>query len=164
MFADQPIMKTLCYFSVGLPRTVCVLVIFTLDNIQDVLQQYIPQNTVAKFSPKCFLLLLWKISDQYYHPRSATNSARSFTFSTCQFWPMKRLLVSVKLTTFLTPYEHVLITCCPSFQVFRGSVFYFSLRKHPFLLALRHWGSFTRGNVCDSVTEIPYWWSKSMFT
>ena len=31
----------------------------------------------------------------------------------------------VKLTTFLAPYEHVLITCCLSFQVFRGSVFYF---------------------------------------
>ena len=39
-----------------------------------------------------------------------------------------------------------------------------SLRKHPFLLALRRWGRFARRNVCDSVTEIPYWWRKSMFT
>ena len=39
-----------------------------------------------------------------------------------------------------------------------------SLRKHPFLLALRRWGRFARRNVCDSETEIPYWWRKSMFT
>ena len=31
-----------------------------------------------------------------------------------------------------------------------------SLRKHPFLLALRPWGHFARRNVCDSATEIPY--------
>ena len=31
-----------------------------------------------------------------------------------------------------------------------------SLRKHPFLLTLRRWGRFTRRNVCDSATEIPY--------
>ena len=30
-----------------------------------------------------------------------------------------------------------------------------SLRKHPFLLALRRWGRFARRNVCDSATEIP---------
>ena len=35
-----------------------------------------------------------------------------------------------------------------------------SLRKHTFLLALRHWGRFARRNVCDSATEIPYWWRK----
>ena len=34
------------------------------------------------------------------------------------------------------------------------------LRKHPFLLALRHSGRFARRNVCDSATEIPYWWRK----
>ena len=39
-----------------------------------------------------------------------------------------------------------------------------SLRKHPFLLALRHWQRFARRNVCDSEAEIPYWWRKSMFT
>ena len=32
----------------------------------------------------------------------------------------------------------------------------FSLRKHPFLLALRRWGRFARRNVCDLATEIPY--------
>ena len=36
----------------------------------------------------------------------------------------------------------------------------FSLRKHPFLLALRRWGRFAGRNVCDSATEIPYWWRK----
>ena len=39
-----------------------------------------------------------------------------------------------------------------------------SLRKHPFLLALLRWGRFAPRNVCDSATEIPYWWRKSMFT
>ena len=39
-----------------------------------------------------------------------------------------------------------------------------SLRKHPFLLALRRWGRFARRNVCDSVTEIPYCWRNPMFT
>ena len=33
---------------------------------------------------------------------------------------------------------------------------YHSLRKHPFLLALRRWGRFSRSNVCASATEIPY--------
>ena len=64
--------NTQCYFSVGLPRTVCAFVRLILDNI---LEQYVPQNTVAKFYPNCFLLfllilsklLLWKISDQMYH-------------------------------------------------------------------------------------------------
>ena len=35
----------------------------------------------------------------------------------------------------------------------RGST---SLRKHPFLLALRRWGRFAGRNVCDSATENPY--------
>ena len=39
-----------------------------------------------------------------------------------------------------------------------------SLRKHPFLLALRRLGRFTRRNVCNSVAKIPYWWRNSMFT
>ena len=114
--------NTQCYFSVGLPRIVCAFVSLTLD---DILQQYVPRNTVAKFYPNCFLPLLWTISDQmisldYYHPWSATNSARSFTFQPVSFGQWN---VVVKLTTFLAPYEHVLITCCLSFQVFRGSVF-----------------------------------------
>ena len=36
-----------------------------------------------------------------------------------------RLVSVVKLMTFLVKYEHVLITCCISFQVFRRSVSYF---------------------------------------
>ena len=39
--------NTQCYFSVGLPRTVCAFLSLTLDNI---LQQYVPRNTVAKWS------------------------------------------------------------------------------------------------------------------
>ena len=39
-----------------------------------------------------------------------------------------------------------------------------SLRKHPFLLALRRLGRFTRRNVYNSVAKIPYWWRNSMFT
>ena len=79
--------NTQCYFSVGLPRIVCAFVSLTLD---DILQQYVPRNTVAKFYPNCFLPLLWTISDQmisldYYHPWSATNSARSFTFQPVSF-------------------------------------------------------------------------------
>ena len=35
-----------------------------------------------------------------------------------------------------------------------------SLRKHPFLLALRRWGRFAERNVCDSATEIPHLWRK----
>ena len=87
-FSDQSHCEnTQCYFSVGLPQTVCAFVSLILDNIR---QQYVPRNTVAKFYPKCFLLLLWKISDQmisldYYHPWSATNSARSFTFQPVSF-------------------------------------------------------------------------------
>ena len=32
----------------------------------------------------------------------------------------------------------------------------YSLRKHPFLLALRHGGRFAQTNVYNSATEIPY--------
>ena len=38
----------------------------------------------------------------------------------------------------------------------------YSLRKHPFLFALRRWGCFARRNVSDSVTEIPNWWPKNL--
>ena len=37
---------------------------------------------------------------------------------------------------------------------------YTSLEKQPFLLPLRCWGHFTRNDICDSATEIPYWWCK----
>ena len=60
-----------CYFSVGLPRTVCTFVSLTLDNI---LQQYVPQNTVAKFFPNFSLLL---ISLDYYHPSVLANETLS---------------------------------------------------------------------------------------
>ena len=41
---------------------------------------------------------------------------------------------------------------------------FFSLRKQPFLLALRRWGRFAQRNICDSATEIPYWWCKSIIS
>ena len=37
-----------------------------------------------------------------------------------------------------------------------GIEYFSSLRKHPFLLALRRCRRFARRNVCDSATEIPY--------
>ena len=37
-----------------------------------------------------------------------------------------------------------------------------SLRKHPFLLALRRWGRSARRNVCDSAAEIRYRCGKSI--
>ena len=64
---------TQCHFSVGLVRTLCAFVSLTIDNI---LQQYVPRNTVTKFYPNCFLLLLWKISDQMYHRISTILEAR----------------------------------------------------------------------------------------
>ena len=45
-------------------------------------------------------------------------------------------------------------------SVYWAQIFRDSLRKHPFLLALRRWGRFARRNVCDLATEIPYWWRK----
>ena len=37
----------------------------------------------------------------------------------------------------------------------RGGI---SLWKQPFLFTPRRWQCFARRNVCDSVSEIPYWW------
>ena len=79
--------------------------------------------------------------------------------------------------TLLWNHFHPLICCaifsaalCPC-QVLLGLLAYLavvlvqgSLRKHPFLLALRRCERFAQRNVCDSVAEIPYWWRKSMFT
>ena len=44
--------------------------------------------------------------------------------------------------------------------VFGFSITPYRLRKQPFLIAPRRWGRFARRNVCDSATEIPYWWRK----
>ena len=48
------------------------------------------------------------------------------------------------------------------FFVFTAVIFIWvsSLRKQPFLLVPRRWGRFARRIVCDSATEIPYWWRK----
>ena len=42
----------------------------------------------------------------------------------------------------------------------RGGVEENRLPPPPYLLALRHWERLARRNVCDSATEIPYWWRK----
>ena len=115
--------NTQYYFSVSLTRTAVCICKFNPRQHTSTIRSSKHRRQILF---NCFLLLFWKISDQmisldYYHPWS------SFHISTCQFWAMKRcrLVSVVKLTTFLAPYEHVLITCCLSFQVFRGSVFYF---------------------------------------
>ena len=122
--------NTQCYFSVGLPQTVCAFVRLILDNI---LQQYVPWNTVGKFYPNCLLLLLWKISDQMcpWTWEPSLNSWRILrVVSHFNLSVLANETLSVSLCreidkTFLTLYEHVLITCCLSFQVFHGSIFYF---------------------------------------
>ena len=55
--------------------------------------------------------------------------------------------------------ETIIPACTPQQPLLSNSV-QLSLRKHPFLLTLRWWGRFTWRNVCDSATEIPYWWRK----
>ena len=58
--------NTQCYFSVGLPRTVCAFVSLTLDNI---LQKCVPRNTVAKFYIQTASYCSHQmISLDYYHP------------------------------------------------------------------------------------------------
>ena len=117
----SPLWKHSVLFSVSLTRTAVCICKFNPRQHTSTIRSSKHRRQILF---NCFLLLLWKISDQmisldYYHPWS------SFHISTCQFWAMKRcrLVSVVKLTTFLAPYEHVLITCCLSFQVFRGSVF-----------------------------------------
>ena len=48
------------------------------------------------------------------------------------------------LLTSLTKDIHINIAC----------------ERQTFLLAHRHEGRFARRNLCDSTTEIPYWWRK----
>jgi len=55
--------------------------------------------------------------------------------------------------------EAVLLKCDKKHEgdtPFERYIYIASLRKHPFLLALRRWGRFARRNVCDLATEIPY--------
>ena len=66
--------------------------------------------------------------------------------------------------------KHDIITCTQLKHVFPSDVHTHDQmqkmvvssneRKHPFLLTLRRWGRFAQRNVCDSATEIPYWWRK----
>ena len=90
-----------------------------------------------------------------------TNFARTTNFKYTYFNRIVEMWNSIPLD----------IRLSPSLAVFRGTQRQFSenvcsdsLRKHPFLLALRRWGRFARRNVCDSAKEIPYWWRKSLFT
>ena len=99
-------MKTLSVILVRAYRErVCTFVSLTLDNI---LQQYVPRNTVAKFFPNCSLLL---ISLDYYDPSVLANETLSV--SICR--ETDNIFGAVQ-----TCLDHVL-----SFQVFRSSVFYF---------------------------------------
>lgn len=43
-------------------------------------------------------------------------------------------------------------------------IWWSSQQEHLFLLALSYWGHFTRRNVCDSLTEVPYWMKHLNFT
>ena len=49
-----------CYFTVGLPRTVCAFVSLTLDSI---LWQYVPRNFIQTASSRCFE----KFRIKWYH-------------------------------------------------------------------------------------------------
>ena len=99
-------MKTLCYFSVGLPRTVCAFVSLTLNNI---LQQYLPRNTVAKFYPNCFFSILRVVS----HFNLSVLANETVSVSLCR--EIDNVFGAVQ-----TCFDHAL-----SFQVFRGNVLYF---------------------------------------
>ena len=57
------------------------------------------------------------------------------------------------------PYKKHLISLAFSVRTVNSS-----LRKHPFLLALRCRGRFARRNVCDSAAEIQYWWRKPIIS
>ena len=60
--------------------------------------------------------------------------------------------------TNLTPVTYACMLLLPWCHIVSGTLA--SLRKQPFLLAPCHWDIFARRKVCDSVTEIPYWWHK----
>ena len=77
-----------CYFSVPTANSVCICK-FNPQQHTSIIRSSKHRRQILSNS-NCFLLLLWKISDQtisldYYHPRSATNSARSFTFQPVSF-------------------------------------------------------------------------------
>ena len=55
LWVRGPAIMKILSVSVGLPQTMSA-VSLTLHNT---LQQYVPRNTVAKFYPNCFFLLLW---------------------------------------------------------------------------------------------------------
>ena len=78
----------------------------------------------------------------------------------------KRHQKALTITTFLVIFAGIALKLKKSAQSFKrqscpgnsllNTVANNSLRKHPFLLALRRWGRFARRNVCDSATDILY--------
>ena len=143
------VVKCLGHFNGIVPSLVCILDVFWRNNMASVVD--IPlgnpwkwhfwdsknfQNVPRCLSPKKLVPLVWvpKLPTIHYQPAT---------------W---KLFDS------------------PGFEPIRnGEIFWMSnnvtetrvsLRKHPFLLALHRWGCFARRNVCNSATEIPYWWRK----
>ena len=93
--------------------------------------------------------------------QSTSNSRVSFSFCNCAKW-----ISWLRSRSVAAGHEEV----CGSDLSGKGSPSYkgglvtmvgcYSLRKHLFLLALRCEGHIARRNVCDSATEIPYWWHR----
>ena len=63
---------------------------------------------------------------------------------------------SQDLSMCVNSYESGNVFSNNAFHIFARYTGICSLRKHPFLLALRRLGRFARRNVCDSVAKIPY--------
>ena len=85
------------------------------------------------------------------------------------YWCIKPILVHIGITKPILNYfwmqsisfvqgGKTRLSCCPI--TFDSRLSPVSLRKQPFPPAPHRWGRFARRNVCDSRTEIPYWWRK----
>ena len=107
------------------------------------------------FKKKTFSVNFWCFIEGVDNPdASATACLRS---PTCELKGHEGKLmlkfIYVKTVLLLNAYMYFL-------PLPHRSYLRLSLRKHPFLHVPRRWGRFARRNVCDSVTEIPYWWFK----
>ena len=107
------------------------------------------------FKKKTFSVNFWCFIEGVDNPdASATACLRS---PTCELKGHEGKLmlkfIYVKTVLLLNAYMYFL-------PLPHRSYLRLSLRKHPFLHVPRRWGRFARRNVCDSATEIPYWWRK----
>ena len=143
------VVKCLGHFNGIVPSLVCILNVFWRNNMVSAVD--IPlgnpwkwhfwdsknfQNVPRCLSPKKLVPLVWVPKLPTIHYRPATWKL----FDSPGFEPIRNGEI-------FWMSNNVTETCV-------------SLRKHPFLLALRRWGHFARRNVCDSAAEIPYWWRK----